>query len=80
MKEEAYNEWLHLQLERWKPTPRGKKPRPRKIYAIRKMRRLRRLAKMGAIPIEHPITQGVAVSKLEHGKQTSLLTYIGRTD
>jgi len=76
MKEEAYNEWLHLQLERWG----GKARRPRKIWAIRKMRRLRKLAKLGAIPVELPKTQGTAVSKLEHGRATTLLEYMGSTD
>jgi hypothetical protein len=68
----TYNEFIHLQLERWG----GKAGRPRNRYRIRQYRRLRKLKKSG-IPIDLPMNGGEVVTKTEEGKATSRAVLIG---
>ena len=72
-KGQPYNEHLHLRIERY-----GRRSNPHVRYLIRMMRKQRRLANIGAVPIDMPLTGGEVVTDYQHGKATGIATNHGQ--
>lgn len=71
-KDQPYNEWLHLRLERY-----GKRHIPRIRYLIRCMRKQRKLSKLGAIPVDYAITGGEVITSMRGNKVLGRAIYAG---